>query len=159
MTDQKDKSRLQDDEKAYLEPNPPMFASEGIVNTMDRPAAARRVDMFTDSHYVNQSGALKPPVEPSISSTLQERGDRYGDFEDHARIADSLIRVMENHVNTRGVKAWDSLPPYMRQSLRVDADKIARILNGDPFYVDNWHDKQGYAALVEKIITRNGEGR
>ncbi len=31
----------------------------------------------------------------------------------------------------------------------VIADKIARILNGDPNYKDNWHDIQGYAKLAE----------
>lgn len=29
------------------------------------------------------------------------------------------------------------------------ADKIARILNGDPEYRDNWHDIAGYAKLAE----------
>ena len=31
----------------------------------------------------------------------------------------------------------------------VIADKVARMLNGDPDYVDNWHDIIGYATLVE----------
>ena len=30
--------------------------------------------------------------------------------------------------------------------------KLARILNGDPNYVDSWHDIAGYAILVEDII-------
>lgn len=29
------------------------------------------------------------------------------------------------------------------------AHKIARILNGDPNYADNWHDIAGYATLID----------
>lgn len=47
---------------------------------------------------------------------------------------------------------WNDLDPDMKQALTVIADKIARILNGDPFYVDNWHDIQGYAKLIEDRI-------
>ena len=30
--------------------------------------------------------------------------------------------------------------------------KIARVLNGDPNYPDNWHDIAGYARLVEREL-------
>jgi hypothetical protein len=40
----------------------------------------------------------------------------------------------------------------MKQALSTIADKIARILNGDPYYVDNWHDIIGYAKLIEDRI-------
>ena len=84
-----------------------------------------------------------------IDSTLAERGDRYGDFGDHAQIAQGLLRVM--HATTRhgGLTGWERLDDYQKQALQVIADKIARILNGDPNYSDNWHDIQGYAKLVE----------
>jgi hypothetical protein len=32
--------------------------------------------------------------------------------------------------------------------------KIARILNGDPTYTDNWHDIAGYATLVEQHLLK-----
>ena len=35
------------------------------------------------------------------------------------------------------------------------ADKIGRILSGDPNYADNWHDIQGYAKLVEDRLPKN----
>lgn len=79
-----------------------------------------------------------------VSDTLAERGTRYGDFTDHAKIAQDLQTVMH------GTKAWHgSLSNVQRQALTVIADKIARILNGDPDYRDNWHDIQGYAKLAE----------
>ena len=46
-------------------------------------------------------------------------------------------------------KNWQKLDFVKRQALSVIAAKIARILNGDPEYKDNWHDIQGYAKLVE----------
>lgn len=82
-----------------------------------------------------------------LNDTLAERGSRYGSFEKHAMIAQCLQTIM------RGTDAvptnWDYLSPDMAQALTVIADKIARILNGDPAYLDNWHDIQGYARLVE----------
>jgi hypothetical protein len=80
----------------------------------------------------------------TIDSTLSERGSRYGNFTDHADIADRLNMIMQGTPNW-----YEKLTPVQRQALRVIADKIARILNGDPHYTDNWHDIQGYAKLAE----------
>lgn len=78
-----------------------------------------------------------------LSDTLAERGARYGDFTDHAAIAQSLQDPM------RAAPGWEKLSPVKRQALTVIADKIARILSGDPEYKDNWHDIAGYAKLAE----------
>jgi len=78
----------------------------------------------------------------SVEKTLAERGKRYGDFADHAKIAQNIKRGMQ-------CSGYDDLPDMHRQALEVIADKIARILSGDPNYADNWHDIQGYAKLVE----------
>jgi hypothetical protein len=45
---------------------------------------------------------------------------------------------------------WHRLSADKKQALTVIADKQARILSGDPEYVDNWHDIQGYARLAEQ---------
>lgn len=79
----------------------------------------------------------------SIDNTLNERGARYGDFTDHARICQGLKRHMMSQAG------WGRLEDVHKQALDVIADKIARILSGDPNYADNWHDIQGYAKLVE----------
>ncbi len=87
----------------------------------------------------------------TVEETLSERGDRYGQFYDHSILAQRLQDCIREHNNGEG---WNRLPAIMRQALTVDCDKTARILNGDPFYVDNWHDKQGYAKLVEDWLTK-----
>jgi hypothetical protein len=102
--------------------------------------------------------ALKKATVPAVDATLIERGSRYGDFTDHARLAQQLQDALRNHtvLDSAGnpYRPWDDLSPVMKQALTVDCDKNARILNGDPNYADNWHDKQGYAKLVEDRLPK-----
>ncbi len=100
----------------------------------------------------------------SIESTLAERGNRYGDFTDHARLCQQLKFDMTNFsVTTQTDDSITSRIPWMyladaqKQALEVIADKIARILSGDPNYADNWHDIQGYAKLVEDRLPKPEE--
>lgn len=81
----------------------------------------------------------------SVEQTLAERGQRYGDFADHAAIA----QAVQDAMRLTRPNGWERLNDMQRQALTVIADKIARILSGDPNYADNWHDIQGYAKLVE----------
>lgn len=85
----------------------------------------------------------------SIDSTLQERGERYGSFEHHAKIAQDLQRVLHAEAG------WAKLADDQRQALTVIMDKVARMLNGDPAYRDNWHDIVGYAKLVDDRMKRD----
>jgi len=77
-----------------------------------------------------------------IDKTLAERGKRYGEFKDHARISQELKRVMQK------TDGWSNLGATGREALEMIAHKIARVLNGDPTYEDNWIDIAGYAKLV-----------
>lgn len=81
-----------------------------------------------------------------LEKTLAERGAVYGRFVDHASISQSIKRAM------RAAPGWQELPDDMRESLEMLAHKVARILNGNPDYVDSWHDVSGYATLVEKRL-------
>lgn len=89
-----------------------------------------------------------------VAATLDERGARYGKFENHAVICQDLMRVMRGAHDGLG---WDNLKDDQRQALTVIADKIARMLNGDPTYRDNWHDIVGYAKLVDDRMARDEE--
>lgn len=77
-----------------------------------------------------------------IDKTLAERGERYGEFKDHARISQEIKRVMKK------TDGWNNLGATGREALEMIAHKIARVLNGDPTYEDNWIDIAGYAKLV-----------
>lgn len=101
----------------------------------------------------------EPVVANSVEATLAQRGSRYGDFTDHARVCQQLKHDMVNAraTNTDGSLScrWNELSDVQKQALEVIADKIARILTGDPNYDDNWHDIQGYAKLVEDRLPCN----
>jgi len=82
-----------------------------------------------------------------IIATLYERGRRYGDFSEHARITQNIKRAMMDSPN------WSSLTPDKRECLEMGAHKIGRILNGDPEYHDSWFDVVGYFQLVADTLT------
>jgi hypothetical protein len=82
----------------------------------------------------------------NIDTTLAERGKRYGEFHEHARICQGIKKAMWAQAG------WQRLADDQMQALETIADKIARILNGDPDYLDNWHDIIGYAKLIENRL-------
>ena len=76
-----------------------------------------------------------------VKGTLTERGARYGAWCDNAALSQSIKCVFG---------PMERLPAFAREGLTMIGQKIARILNGDPLYADNWHDIAGYATLCEK---------
>jgi hypothetical protein len=99
------------------------------------------------------STAPIPELKPAnVADTLAERGNKYGKFRFHATTAQGLKERM------RGTTGWYGLPLPHREALDMIQHKIARILNGDPNYIDNWHDIQGYAKLVEDILIEDQQG-
>ena len=90
-------------------------------------------------------------MSETIDTTLQERGGRYGNFRDHAAITQAIKRAMELGRN------WNGLPDDMRECLEMVAHKVGRILNGDPDYLDSWHDIIGYVRLVERRLEKAAE--
>lgn len=81
-----------------------------------------------------------------IDDTLAERGSRYGEFSEHARITQALKDVM------RATPQWSALAADQKEALEMVAHKIERVLNGDPNYLDSWHDIIGYTRLVESRL-------
>jgi len=79
-----------------------------------------------------------------ITQTLEERGGRYGKFIGMANITQSLKGVINNSL----VMQDKSLAPDQQEALDMICHKMARIVNGDPDYVDSWVDIAGYAMLV-----------
>tara|TARA_R110000824_G_scaffold185471_1_gene366400 strand:- start:5 stop:400 length:396 start_codon:yes stop_codon:yes gene_type:complete len=78
-----------------------------------------------------------------ITETLDQREGRYGEYVKVAATAQQLKETL------RSGSSWGIMEPYMQESLDLIANKLARIVNGDPFYDDSWHDVGGYAKLVE----------
>ena len=82
----------------------------------------------------------------TIDTTLAERGTRYGAFAGHAKITQDLKRAMV------ASPKWASLRDDQKEALEMNAHKFGRILNGDPDYIDSWHDIGGYVRLVEQRL-------
>jgi len=89
----------------------------------------------------------------SIEQTLKEREEKYGKFKDHSRISQNIKGAMNDG-------RWGELSSDKKEALELIAHKIARVLNGDPDYADNWHDIAGYATLVENSLNKkNTDGQ
>ena len=84
----------------------------------------------------------------SVEKVLEERGKRYGSFETHAALSQELKTAMLKN------SGWYVLKPDQREALEMIQHKIARILNGDANYDDNWVDIAGYSTLVAERLQK-----
>lgn len=84
----------------------------------------------------------------TVEKMLAGREERYGSFQEHATIAQELKQAMQTS------RKWDALSDDKKEALEMIQHKVARILNGNPDYNDNWQDIAGYAILVEKGAKR-----
>ena len=82
----------------------------------------------------------------SINKTLEQRGSRYGKFKDVAATTYALQEILRN------AKNHEHMTDDQVIALDMICNKMARIVNGDPNYIENWHDISGYAALVEQEL-------
>ncbi len=86
-----------------------------------------------------------------INNTLNERGARYGNYSDVASTTQQLMSIVECGAN------YEHLNAEQKTSLFMICNKIARAVNGDPNYIENWHDISGYSTLiVSSLMTTEG---
>ncbi len=83
-----------------------------------------------------------------IVGTLKERDSQYGTYIDQAAISQDIKAAMQKG------RRWGELAPDQRETLDLIANKIARILNGNPDFHDSWFDIQGYAKLVADRLAK-----
>lgn len=85
-----------------------------------------------------------------VNQVLKERGSRYGEFKDHARLSQALKDTFYSRVMERMDCGELGLELEADQCEAIDmiCHKLARIANGDPHYADSWVDIAGYAKLV-----------
>jgi len=77
-----------------------------------------------------------------IKEILDERGNRYGEFAEHARITQEIKDTLVSGCS------WEKCSDSQREALEMIAHKLGRIVNGDPDYDDSWIDIIGYTQLV-----------
>ena len=86
-----------------------------------------------------------------IRDMLDERAVRYGAFPNHATISQSLKSAL---FSVRPDVSQHLLTNTQQEALEMICHKMARIVNGDPDYRDNWDDIAGYATLVSDELKR-----
>ena len=74
-----------------------------------------------------------------LNKTLADRQKTHGDFQQVAKVAESLM----NNIEFQRLSASQSF------AVRMIVGKLARIVCGNPNEPDHWHDIAGYAKLVE----------
>jgi predicted HAD superfamily Cof-like phosphohydrolase len=84
---------------------------------------------------------VTPSVEHSLAEILYERNANYGAFEMLGMISQNIKRSFH-------VENWSELAYDQQECLDLIANKISRILNGNPDLVDSWLDIAGYALLI-----------
>lgn len=89
----------------------------------------------------------EPVIPESIDDLLEERGSRYGSFDEHARLSRELKDTCYSG------KKWSQLSYAQKESIDMIMHKVGRILNGDPNYKDSWTDIIGYARLIEETLS------
>ena len=82
-----------------------------------------------------------------IEEVLNQRQTTYGSFTKNAEVSQMLKYFMIQGTN------YKQMPTAHREALEMIVHKIARIVNGDPNYIDNWVDICGYSQLVIEEIT------
>lgn len=79
-----------------------------------------------------------------IETTLAERGEKYGNYTDVARVAQGIKHLL------RSGPTYNLKAPHERETLDMIASKLARLVCGQGGYVDSLHDIAGYATLSER---------
>ena len=105
-------------------------------------------EYFEDRDMSMREAAGEIKFMKDVTETLGLRENRYGEFRNVSATSQWLKDIM------RGGASWNGMEPFMQESLDLIANKLARIVNGDPFYDDSWHDIGGYAKLVEIEIAK-----
>ena len=83
-----------------------------------------------------------------IEEVLNQRQSTYGSFTKNAEISQMMKYFMAQDTN------YKQMPVAHREALEMIVHKIARIVNGDFNYIDNWIDICGYSQLViDEIIS------
>lgn len=88
----------------------------------------------------------------SIDATLSERGQRYGEFENHAEHSIAIKTLLFTLLGEEKAK---TLKADQVEAICMIAHKLARITNGDPHYDDSWRDIAGYAQLVANRLAKD----
>lgn len=84
-----------------------------------------------------------------IDQVIADRAKTHGSFEQTGACAQLVKDTMRKF-------GWEKLALDQREALDMIAQKVARILTGDPFEPDHWKDIGGYARMIEARLATDG---
>lgn len=84
----------------------------------------------------------------SIAQILEERKSQHGELLTQSTISQGMKDAM------RFTPKWNDLKADQKECLEMIVHKIARILAGDPNFVDHWDDVSGYSILVANRLKK-----
>ena len=105
--------------------------------------------MFHLNGYETMQNVLK--LMTGLDDIIEQRTKHYGQFEGIAEISTDLKERVRHHIYERDAK----LRPDQWEALDMICHKMARIINGDPDYIDSWDDIAGYSKLVADRLRRD----
>ena len=73
---------------------------------------------------------------------LNERAKTHGSYRENA----ALVQRLKSEV--RQTDGWYKLDAYEQEAIDMIFHKMARIITGNPKFIDSWRDIAGYAQLV-----------
>lgn len=118
-----------------------------VENARDALKDALRADTGQLRQLAARQYATARPIgAPSVRDTLKIRGRNYGDFKTNAELSQRLQMILMS------CSKWNSMQPFHREALMLICVKIARIMNGNENYADNYRDIAGYAQLCADIL-------
>ena len=81
-----------------------------------------------------------------INETLADKQPLYGSYSAAASLSQGIKATMRCGVN------WQKLSPEQLESMEMIANRIGRILSGDPNHYESWHGISGFAELIAREI-------
>ena len=141
---------LEQDHTSYSDARLGLLLSQ--MDTDLRKQVDYAVETTRPSYTPSNNGSLS--MDQNIDTILSTRETTHGSYVEQSTASQTLKRLCEQARN------WDQMPCYMRESIHMIQQKVARIICGDPFERDHWVDIMGYVALVLRELDRlQEEGR
>jgi hypothetical protein len=77
---------------------------------------------------------------------IKERTGHHGTYSSNARLTLGIIKALKSGYG------YDRLTPEQEYGLIMIANKMCRIVSGNPSFKDHWEDIIGYAKLAGDLI-------
>ena len=81
-----------------------------------------------------------------LNAVLDTRRHNYGSFNDNSLLTNYLYGCIERQIAHEA--------PFVKEALHMICHKVARVVNGDDSYKDNWVDIAGYSQCVIDILKK-----